>query len=281
MKKKSRREHRGHARRYSSYRNHTWVLCAYGESPYLGECVRSLLAQTIRSRILVVTSTPNDTIRRIVNRYHLPLLVNTGESGITQDWNFALSCAKTRYVTIAHQDDVYEAAYLERAIRGLSGARHPLLFFSDYYEIRGGERIRSNRNLTIKRVMLFPLHSRLLQKSVFVRRRILSFGSPIDCPSVTYVIPNLPKERLFDPSYRVAQDWEAWERISRLKGTFVFDPHLLMGHRIHEASATTELIMDQTRTLEELRIFRRFWPGWIASWLERQYSRGQESNQLK
>ena len=278
-------------RRYATYRNHTWVLCAYGESPYLEECIRSLINQTVGSKILIATSTPNDEISRLAEKYDLPVFVNTGEGGITRDWNFALSCATTRYVTIAHQDDVYESIYLERALRGLSGARHPLIFFSDYYEIRDGRKVVSNRNLRIKRMMLLPLRSRLLQNSVFVRRRILSLGSPIDCPSVTYVMPNLQNIQnhqnqsdggslLFDPAYRVAQDWEAWERISRMEGTFVFEPRLLMGHRIHEASTTTELIADQTRTKEEMSIFRRFWPEWAARRLESWYRKGQDSNKV-
>ena len=259
---------------------HTWVICAYGQSPYLEDCVRSLLRQTVRSRILIATSTPNEKIRKTAAHFHLPVYVNEGEHGITQDWNYAVSCAKTRYVTIAHQDDIYESTYLERALKGLRGARHPLIFFSDYYEIRNGEKVSSNRNLRIKRVMLLPFLSRLLQNSIFVRRRVLSLGSPIDCPSVTYVIPNLPEGPLFDSTYRVAQDWEAWERISRIRGTFVFDPHLLMGHRIHEESTTTELIADQTRTKEELSIFRRFWPERAAGWIEGRYRKGQDSNRM-
>lgn len=260
--------------------SHTWVVCAYGESPYLESCVRSLLSQSVRSRILIATSTPNAMIQGIAERFHLPVYVNEGTHGITQDWNFAVSLAKTRYVTIAHQDDVYEPLYLERALWGLNGARHPLIFFSDYYEIRDGQRVSSNRNLRIKRVMLLPFRIRLLQNSIFVRRRVLSFGSPIDCPSVTYVLPNLPKGALFDSSYRVTQDWEAWERFSKMEGTFVFDPRLLMGHRIHEASTTTELIADQTRTREELSIFQRFWPDKAARWLEDRYRRGQDSNRI-
>ena len=255
------------------YSNHTWVLCAYGESPYLEECILSLKNQTVRSKILIATSTPNDIIRSAAERFRIPIYINEGEHGITQDWNFAVSCAGTRYVTIAHQDDVYEKTYLERALRALRGARHPLIFFTDYYEIREGRRVISNRNLRIKRLMLIPFRSRLMQNSVWVRRRVLSLGSPIDCPSVTYVIPNLAgafsKNGLFDTSYRVTQDWEAWERISRLSGTFVCDHHILMGHRIHEESTTTELIADHTRTKEELSIFRRFWPDIVAGWLER------------
>ena len=40
--------------------NHTFVICAYKESPYLEECIQSLQAQTVSSQILMVTSTPNE-----------------------------------------------------------------------------------------------------------------------------------------------------------------------------------------------------------------------------
>ena len=44
---------------------HTFVVCAYKESPYLEECIKSLLAQTVRSEILITTSTPNEKIAAI------------------------------------------------------------------------------------------------------------------------------------------------------------------------------------------------------------------------
>ena len=38
---------------------HTFVICAYKESSYLEECIVSLEKQTVKSNILMVTSTPN------------------------------------------------------------------------------------------------------------------------------------------------------------------------------------------------------------------------------
>ena len=48
-----------------SERNHTFVICAYKESPYLEACIQSLQAQTVPSRILMVTSTPNPWIEKL------------------------------------------------------------------------------------------------------------------------------------------------------------------------------------------------------------------------
>ena len=86
---------------------HTFVICAYKESPYLGECISSLLKQTVKSRILIATSTPNEYITRTAAEYEIPVIVNKGQGGIVQDWNFAYKQADTPYVTIAHQDDFY------------------------------------------------------------------------------------------------------------------------------------------------------------------------------
>lgn len=280
---KNRQIEKKHSSEYAGKRKwckrHQWMVLAYGESQYLEECVQSLLEQTVRSSVIITTSTPNKWISSIAEKYHLPVLVNTGTAGITQDWNYAMGQAQAPYVTFAHQDDVYERDYAEQAVRALKRAKSPLLYFSDYYEIRNGKKIFSNRNLRIKRMMLLPLRSKCLQNSRFVRRRILSFGSPVCCPAVTYVRGALPSP-VFDECFRVAQDWEAWERLSRLEGAFVFDPQPRMGHRIHEDSTTTELIADETRSKEELMLFQRFWPQAVARRIERYYQKGQDSNCL-
>ena len=88
-------------------KQHTFVICAYQESKYLEECIRSLMRQTVKSEILMATSTPNAFVKKLSEKYGIPLYINTGERGITQDWNFAYRQARTPLVTIAHQDDVY------------------------------------------------------------------------------------------------------------------------------------------------------------------------------
>lgn len=87
---------------------HTFVICAYKESPYLLECVASLKQQSVTSNIILATSTPSRTLEALCEEEAIAYVVREGTSGIAPDWNFALSCADTPYVTIAHQDDVYD-----------------------------------------------------------------------------------------------------------------------------------------------------------------------------
>ena len=107
---------------------HTFVICAYKESAYLEECVKSLKEQKKESNIIMVTSTPNDYIKNICEKYDVELKINHGQGGIVQDWNFGYNQARTPYVTIAHQDDLYFSDYSIRAVRKLEESKHPLIY---------------------------------------------------------------------------------------------------------------------------------------------------------
>ncbi len=258
---------------------HTFVICAYKESPFLEECVVSLKKQRVVSNIIMITSTPNDYIASVADKYDIPLRINNGEGGIVQDWNFGYSQCTTPYITIAHQDDIYFEEYSLRAVMQLEASRRPLIYFSDYCEIRNGKKVKNNQLLRIKRILLNPLKIAWFRKSRFVRRRCLSLGSSICCPAVTYAVRNLPNP-VFTVRFRSDEDWEAWERISRLTGEFVYDSSIQMGHRIHEGSETSVILGDNGRAKEDYEMFCKFWPKWIAGIIVKFYSRSEKSNKM-
>lgn len=258
---------------------HTFVICAYKKSPYLRACIESLKNQTHQSIIKIVTSTPNEYINQIANEFDIQVIENPGEGGITQDWNWAYKQAETSYVTIAHQDDVYFSEYTERMIEYMENTKRPLIYFTDYHELRDGQICKSNQLLKVKRLMLFPLKMKVLQNNKWIRRRILSMGSPICCPSVCFAKKNLPPV-IFQNRFRSCEDWEAWEMLSKLKGGFLYDATPLMCHRIHEDSETSAIIGDNKRSDEEYVMYCKFWPKWVAKFLVKIYAVGQKSNQL-
>lgn len=264
----------------SFVREHTFAVCAYGDSPYLEECIRSLEGQTVPSRILIATHTPSRFLEETAKRHGIELLVNEGPGGITQDWNFALSAVATPFATVAHQDDIYMPRYAESVLGVLRRASHPLIAFTDYGEMRGGERILDNRLLRIKRLLLWPLRPRGLASFRWSRRLALAFGDPICCPSVTFCLPNTGRP-VFRDGFRSCCDWEAWERLSRCRGSFSYVREPLVFHRIHSDSETTRIIGDGARISENLAMFRKFWPLPIARLLNRFYTSSEQSNQLR
>ncbi len=261
-------------------KDHTFAICAYGNSPYLRECIESVINQDIQTNILIATSTPNDDLVSIADEYNIKIFVNKAaeySSNIAIDWNFAYACATTRLVTITHQDDIYYPQYSKSIISELNRAEHPLIAFTDYAERRDGDEVIDNRLLNVKKTMLFPLRNQRHWKSIMIRRRILSLGSAICCPSVTFVKNNIPEE-LFVPGYRSDIDWQAWERLSKFNGEFVYCHDVLMSHRIHADSATTAIIADNDRSKEDFEMFCKFWPKWFARILEHFYRKGEKQN---
>lgn len=258
---------------------HTFVICAYKESKYLEECIISLKEQSYKSYIIMETSTPNDYIKGLSDKYNIPLYINEGESGITQDWNYALSQVTTRYATIAHQDDVYERDYASRIVEAMKSVKTPIIGFSDYTETRKEQKVYNTQMLKIKRLMMLPLRPRVMWTSRFVRRRVLSMGDPICCPSVCFCLDNVNRP-IFNNKYRSCEDWEAWEKLSKLKGAFVYVNRPLMSHRIHEDSATTSIINDNARVEENYEMYCKFWPKVIARFINKFYTKSEESNKL-
>lgn len=254
--------------------NHTWVICAYGESEFLEACILSLRAQTIRSKIICYSSTPLDSIRQLCQTYEIPFYTKEG-GGIGTDWNNALSFVDSQYATIAHQDDYYEPTYLEAVLQKIEQSKDVLIAYTDYFEEKNGVKILVNKNLKIKTFMLKVLN--IMPASHFWRNRVLALGNPISCPAVTYNLARI-KEFRFDEKMRVSLDWYAWYKISEYKGRFAFISEKLMCHRIHEESETTKTISDNTRTKEDLYMYQLFWPKWIAKLINRAYIKSQDSN---
>ncbi|WP_159723357.1 glycosyltransferase [Enterococcus sp. CSURQ0835] len=254
--------------------NHTFVICAYKESRYLEECIQSVLNQSRPTQVIVYTSTPNDYIQQMCDQYQLTCFSKKG-GGIGKDWNNALSFVKTRYATIAHQDDLYLPEYAEKVVAEFERKEDRLIVYSDYREWKNGKVIPANENLKIKRAMLKTIS--VFPSWKFLRQRVLAFGNAISCPAVSYDLKNLADFR-FDEKMKVSLDWKAWYDIGKRSGSFGFVDEPLMYHRIHNESETTNSIENNSRTAEDLKMYQLYWPKPVAKFLMKFYVKSQETN---
>lgn len=259
------------------YKNHTFVICAYKESQFLEECIKSIINQNVKSNIIMTTSTPNNYIEGLAKKYKIELLINNGKKGIGQDWNFGVSCAKTDYITIIHQDDVYKENYLEEIVNYFEKGKDFVIAFTDYREIKNGKEIELTKNLKIKKILLFPL--RLFKKSKFIKRRALSLGSSICCPSVT-INKKITGENPYKTELKCDLDWDTWDKMTLYKADFLYIPKELMCHRIHEESETSNLIENNIRLEEDLLMLKRYWPEPIAKFIMKFYKNAVKTNQI-
>ena len=257
---------------------HTFVVLTYKESPYLEECLKSVTNQEYKSKVVIATTTDNEYIRNLAKKYKVDVVVGK-HTNIGGDFDFAIHTGKTELVTVAHQDDIYDSNYSKRMVDLYLKYPDANILFSDYYEIRKEEKVSGNTNLRIKRVLLFPLRCHKISKFKLIKRWGIRFGNGICCPAVTFVVKRCPKE-IFTSDYQCNVDWFAWEKLSRLKGRFIYDKKILMGHRISLESTTTDIIKNGIRTKEDYSIYCKFWPKGIARLFTDVYKNSEKSNQI-
>ena len=257
---------------------HTFVVLAYKKSEYLEDCIKSVINQSYKSKVVLATSTPNNYINEIANKYKLDIYINKGKKGIGADFDYALNCIKSTLVTIAHQDDIYDYSYSENIVKAYFKNENCSIYFSDYYELKNNNKVYLNLNLLIKKILLQPIN--LLGKFKIFRRLSLSFGCAICCPAVTFNQKKL-KMPLFDCDFVCNVDWNAWEILSRYNLGFNFISKPLMGHRVHENSTTSDIIAQNIRTKEDLVMFNKFWPNWVSSRITKFYKLSEKSNSNK
>jgi glycosyltransferase involved in cell wall biosynthesis len=258
--------------------NHSFVVMAYKDSPYLSECLDSLKNQSVRSKIYISTSTPSDYISNTAKKYGIEVIETEAGHGIAHDWNFSLQLAKTKYVTLAHQDDLYLPEYAEICFTTAEKYDDTLICFTGYSEIVNGK-IRSDAFiLKVKSFMLWffmPIRKDIRNK--FWKKNLLSIGCPIAAPSVMYNIEKLIDFQ-FANEFSVNMDWDAWHRIAGIDGRFVYVDKKLMIHRIHSDSATTKGLEANLRKQEDLIMFKRFWPVFFAKLIAKFYEISYKSN---
>ena len=271
---------------------HAFVICAFGKSPYLENCIRSLLRQTAPSEIYIATSTPSEHIRRLARKYGLPLWVRQGESGIREDWLFAWreGGKRKRLITIAHQDDCYCRDYAKTVLAMYKRYPDMTLFCSDYVTLKTRESRMADGTYypvqtricagdlvrLVKKLLRLPLRFRFYANRTWVKKSALIFGNSICCPSCTYNY-SLIGDHMFDSGYSFALDWENLLSLAERPGRFVCVEEPLIAYRVHSGAATKKCIEDHRREADEASMFRKLWPDWMASLLMRFYKQSYKA----
>lgn len=257
------------------FNNHTFVICAYKESEFLNECIQSIKRQTVKSNIIMVTSTPNEYIKKLAEENDIELYINEEEHGIGPDWNFGVSHTHTDLVTIAHQDDVYNENYLEEILMKYKEDKNCSIIFGNYRELKNGVVIPLTKNLKIKEFCLRGLIKHPNSKRA--KLRTIKYGNAICCPCVTLNTRKIGKQ-----PYVVGMssnlDWNTWFEFSKLPYSFLYINRELMCHRIHTESTTSNLLGNNIRFKEDYEMLCCFWPKLIAGILMHFYKEAAKMN---
>ena len=62
---------------------HVYAIPAYGDSPYLESCIKSLKEQKVASPVILCTSTPSPFLADMAEKYDLPYYIREAIYGMT------------------------------------------------------------------------------------------------------------------------------------------------------------------------------------------------------
>ncbi len=254
--------------------DHAFVVLGFGRSPFLEDALASIRRQTLQSRVVIATSTPNDHIAMAAERAGAPVLTNPASEGIGADWNFALDATDARFVTLAHQDDVYYPCFLQATRAALDEYGAPLCF-TGYQEIDDAGAPKVSRISCAKHALETVILGRTRVVSGMRLRAFLSFGNPLPCSSVTYDRADLADFR-FSTAYKSNLDWDAWWRLMKAGRLFARVPARLVGRRHNALTETAALTRAGVRSVEDAQMFRRAWPRPVAEAIHLAYRAGYQ-----
>lgn len=232
-------------------RKHTFVILAYLESDDLEECIKSVLKQSVKSNVIIATSTPNDYIMELASKYSLGVMINEEESNKGSDYNFAINTISSLLITIAHQDDLYDRNYTKEILKAYKNNHDATIIFTDNYEIKNDRKVLKSKELLKKRFYLFPLQYRLFQKNHFFKLRSVKKEKFICTSSITFVKKNISQET-FPTNFCYDNDWQALITLAKDKTKFVYIPKQLVGYRQFEKEFSKEKIMEDEEILKSL-----------------------------
>ncbi|MDO4939092.1 MAG: glycosyltransferase [Lachnospiraceae bacterium] len=255
---------------------HTFAISAYGDSPYLESCIKSLTGQTVRSDIIMCTSTPSDYLMMMAEKYDIPLYVRTGEPGIGYDWNYAYSKSDSDLITIAHQDDIYHHDYVKTLLETKQKYPDMSVFMTASVTIKNGKLVEYGGIEIVKKLLRTPLRIPRLNHMPVIKKAAVRLGNPIICPSCTYD-KNLCGEGLFDTQYQFVLDWDALYRLASEKGRWVCIERPLIMYRVHADAATSTAINNNVREREESEMFDRMHKGAFSEFLKKTYRKSYDA----
>lgn len=257
-------------------KKHTFAICAYQESKYLEDCIKSVLNQDIPTNYLIATSTPNKHIKSLAKKYKISYYVRKGKSDIQDDWNFAYNHAETELVTIAHQDDLYDPNYSKYILNNYD--KNILMYNTDYTPLKNGVDT-SDYNSKIKRILKTFTKSKFFARFKFFKVVSLAFGNTINCPSVTYN-KKLLGDTIFTSELKFSLDWDTFLKIAKKKGICLYVPHRLVKYRIHDNATTKKFIVNNERQKEDVTMFNKIWPNWISKLIMKIYVKSYDTYNL-
>jgi len=218
----------------------------YNAEDYIGECIESVLAQSIDDwELLVVDDGSTDESARIVNEFvvsdkRIRLLAHPDGAnlGVSSSRQLGVHTARGKYIAFLDADDFYEENKLETQIAAMVGFPDCVVCHTGVTEISDRDKCRDETlfNQSFTQPHQYNLHER----DDFLDQNLI-------CNSTVLVRAHALSEVIFAfPQLFQYEDWTLWILLST-GGSFLYLPDRLVHYRIHDKSATSAVLNNSLR----------------------------------
>jgi glycosyltransferase involved in cell wall biosynthesis len=203
------------------------IIPNYNHARFLGDAIRSVLAQTYRPlEIIVVDDGSTDHSGEVAAGFgdQIRYIYQTN-AGLSAARNTGLRAAKGSLIGLLDADDMYEPNFLETLVAALQADPSADGVYCGYRFV--DEANRPLPQIENRPIPSADLYAALLDgnffvpESVFLRRRVYD------------------EVGFFDESLRACEDWDVWLRAAS-KFRIIHAPHILTRHRVLPGSMSTD-----------------------------------------
>ena len=203
------------------------IIPNYNHAQYVGDAIRSVLAQTYRQyEIIVVDDGSTDNSREVVAAFdaHVHYLYQEN-AGLSAARNTGIRASQGSLIGVLDADDMYEPEYLSTLVLALSEDPEADGVYCGYQFV-------NHKNELLPQIEARPvepakLYEALLDgdffvpESIFLRKRVYD------------------EVGLFDESLRACEDWDVWLRVAK-RYKIIHSHRILTRHRILPGSMSTD-----------------------------------------
>jgi glycosyltransferase involved in cell wall biosynthesis len=223
------------------------VVPAHNASPFIGELLSSLLAQTYRHfEVLIFDDGSTDNTSSVASGFtsdhRIKIFRSESNIGVNRSTSVLLPLVRGEFWAHPGADDVLESDFLSRRVALLE--KHPTAVLA-----HGRGNYIDSQSLRIA-----PPYPALDLPTLMNGERALSVllqHNVVNTPSVL-IRTNATKEVMpyFETDWRYAQDWFLWLLLISKGGDLAYDQTQLHGYRIHGESLTNNPTKSVAKRIE-------------------------------